>query len=254
MAGGAARVDLPVGDPAARDGRPVAALAHDQLFVFQGDVRPFAGGDEVGARGLQRRAGGLLVAGQHDLDVGVAQGAGGVHRAQRRDDDDHAALVVGNAGPGRGIAGALEALERRVRLEHGVEVADHQHALAAPVAAVGGDQVAGAPGGAHVDPFDLEAQRFQLGADHVADRLDPGQVERAGILVDQAFQQRDGVRLVGLDRIAQALVAGGRGGRQGGGHAQGEQQAAGQRAGSGHRSGSGTVGADHNPAATARRA
>ena len=76
-------------------------------------------------------------------------------------------------GAGGAVAVAGEGLERAVGLEHRVEMADQEDALAAPVAAVDGDDMAGAAGGVHVDPAHLEAQRRELGADHLADRVTP---------------------------------------------------------------------------------
>lgn len=248
MSGNAGGGEFPVGHAATCNRGVVAAIADDQFFVLQGNVRPLARRDQVGARGLQRRAGRLLVAGQHHLDVGIAQGAGGMHGAQCSDDDHHAALVVGDAGTGRAFAVADEALERRIRLEHGVQVADHQDPLAASVTRVGGDQVAGASGSAHVDPLHVEAQRLQLRAHHSADRGDPGNVERARVLVDQLLQQGDRMWLVGVDGGTHPLLARGRRGAKAGCGGQDQQQAMCKDAGTDHRAGSGTGSRDHNPA------
>jgi hypothetical protein len=78
---------------------------------------------------------------------------------QRRDDDDEAALVVADAGAGGAVAVAAEALERRIRLEHGVEMADQQDALAPPVAPVRRDDVACALRRRHVHPAHLPLEQ-----------------------------------------------------------------------------------------------
>ena len=47
-------------------------------------------------------------------------------------------------------------------------MADQQQPFATAIALVRGDDVAGAAGGTHVDPLDLETERLQLGAEHLA--------------------------------------------------------------------------------------
>ncbi len=71
-------------------------------------------------------------------------------------------------GPVARLPARVEALERAVGLEHRVEMADQEDVAAA--AAMGGDDMAGAAGLAHVDPAHLEAERLELGAHHLADR------------------------------------------------------------------------------------
>ena len=105
-----------------------------------------AGADPNGARFLDRSAGILFVAGHVKFDVGSLQRSRRLHRAQRRDDDDHPALVVASAGAFAHIALADECLERRVGFEHRVEMADQQQALAVRLAGVRRDQMARAPG------------------------------------------------------------------------------------------------------------
>ena len=108
-----------------------------------------------------------------------------LHRAQRGDHHRHAALVVAGAralrrhcrgGPSAGTAspartpcrdGRSAACACRGRCPCGVAT----RWPARPVAL-------------HVDPLDREAQRLELGAEHLADRLDAREVQRAAVLVD----------------------------------------------------------------------
>ena len=67
-------------------------------------------------------------------------------------------------GPARGpLVDALELLERAVRLEHRVEMADEQDAR--PGARMLGDEMAGALERRAVDPARREAERVELGAE-----------------------------------------------------------------------------------------
>ena len=173
-------------------------IADDQPFEVERDVGGLPCGDEVAAGDGERGAGVFLVAGKEDGDVGRLERAGGVHGAQRGDDHDVAAFVVGSAGTMRDGAVAGPALERRVEFEHGVEVADQEHPLAVP--GVVRDEVTGAARLAHRDPAHREPKRFELAADHGRDGLDPGKVGRAAVLVHQPLEQREGARLLGVDR------------------------------------------------------
>src|SRR3546814_12375990 len=78
--------------------------------------------------------------GEDDFDVGFVQGAGFLHRPRRRDDDGNAALVVADAGADGAPAFPGESLKGRVRLEHRVEMADEENALALPAALGGCDE------------------------------------------------------------------------------------------------------------------
>ena len=88
----------------------------------------------------------------------------GLHGAQRGDDHRHPALVVAGAGPVRRFAVARPALERRIGLEHRVEVRDQQQPLAPAAARVAGDEMAGAARRLHVDPLGLEAKLLEIRA------------------------------------------------------------------------------------------
>ena len=125
---------------------------------------------------------------------------------KRRDDHRIAALAVADARAGGAVAVPREALERRIRLEHRVEMADQQQALALPAAAVGGDDMAGAAGLAHVDPAHLEAERLELGPHHLADRGDAREVERAAVLIDRPLEQGDRPLALLLDGLQSSAV------------------------------------------------
>jgi hypothetical protein len=120
------------------------------------------------------------------------------------------------------IALAGEALEGRIRLEHRVEMAAQEDALAASVAAMDRDEMAGPARLAHVHPAHLEAQRLQLGAHHLARRAHAGEVERAAVLVHQSLEQREIAIGIAPDRLDDTPLGGrerglaGNGGRGGG--------------------------------------
>ncbi len=180
------------------------------------------GGDQVAPGDGDRIAAILLVAGEDDLDVGILQGAGRLHGAKGGDHDGHAALVVADSGAFGGVRVlAGETLEGAVRLEHRVEMADEKHPLAAAAALVDGDDVAGPARLRHRHPADREAERLELGPNHLAHRLDSGEVQRAAILVHQPLEQGDRAILLGLDG-SDDLLLGGAELRGGGGGEEGE--------------------------------
>src|SRR3546814_10362063 len=78
-------------------------------------------------------------------------------------------------------------------------MADEKQSLATFAPLVDRDQMAGALRLGHRLPRHREAQRFELGAHHRPDLLDPFEVERAAVLVDEAFEQRDRAVLLGGD-------------------------------------------------------
>ena len=146
---------------------------------------------------IERLAGVLFVAGHDDGDRETVEHAGAGERLQRRDDDDVTAFHVDDAGPARGRRRqALEALERAVGFEHGVEVADEQHAR--PLAGALGHQVARPIERRAVDPARGEAERAQFRAEDVADLPHAREVHRPAVDVDDAFQQRERGVVVGV--------------------------------------------------------
>ena len=170
--------------------RAIGTVVPREVFEIERDVGLSAFGDEVAARNGQRVAGILLVAGQENRDVGILERSGGLHGAKRGDDHRDPAFVVAGARAERAV-GAVggPALERRIGLEHGIEVRDQEQPLAVPAAGVPGDQMARAPGRFHVDPLGLEAERGKLGLDQPPHRLDPGEVHRPAVLVDPPLEQ-----------------------------------------------------------------
>jgi hypothetical protein len=226
MARLAGRAELPGGGAAAGDRPHVATVLDRQPLEVEGDVGALRRLHEVAAGDGDRIAGILLVAGEHDLDIGRPQRPGRVHRPQGGDHHRHAALVVADSRPFDRV-GILagEALERRIGLEHRVEMADQQQPPAAAVAAMDGDDMPGAAGLRHRHPLHLEAERLELGAHHPPDRFDPGEVERAAVLVDQPLEQIDGARLLAIHGLYHLLLGGAQpcvGGRSGEGE-EGEQ-------------------------------
>ncbi len=207
-----------------------------EAFEVECDVGPAARLDHRPARDFDRVARIFLVAGQEHGDVGVLERARGLHCAKRGEDYRDPALVVDHARPFRDLgASAHPALERRVRLEHGVVMGDQEHALAPAIALVARDQVARPVRGLHVEPLDLEAQRFELGADHARDRLDPGEVHRPAVLVHPLLEQADRAFLLGIDSLDHLLLGagelgrGGRGDEEGGGAKRSEESAHGAK-------------------------
>ena len=95
-----------------------------------------------------------------------------LHRAQRRDDHRDPALVVARARAVGPVAVADPVLERRIRLEHRIEVGDQEQPLALSAPDMARDQVPGAVRRAHVDPLGGEAERRNSGATMSRDRLD----------------------------------------------------------------------------------
>ena len=96
-------------------------------------------------------------------------------------------------------------------------MADHQYSLAAPVADMRCYDMPGAPGLAHVDPFDGEAQRLQLGAHHDANRVDTLDIQRPAILHHQPLKQRLAMRGVGAGERRHPRFGAGRFGERWGG-------------------------------------
>jgi hypothetical protein len=105
----------------------------------------------------------------------------------------------------RHIALANPALERRIRFEHGIEVADEQQPFAAAAADVPRDQMAGTPDGAHVDPLRLEPELLEFGRDHGANGGDAGLVHRPAVLVHPALEHCGRTRLLRIDRLHHRL-------------------------------------------------
>ena len=83
---------------------------------------------------------------------------------------------------------AAHLLERRAWLEHGIHMPDEQHPGGAGRAFVAGEQMPRTPRCRLVHAFDGEAQRLQLGHQHLAHRAHAFVVMRAGILRHQPFE------------------------------------------------------------------
>jgi hypothetical protein len=136
--------------------KPIASARH----------RPRGPGRREGA------AGPLLIAGQHDLQPQAVEHARCPQGAQRLEDDDVPALHVDHPRPaGSRVVQPLEALERTVLLEHGVEVPDQQDA--GSQRATHRHEVPRALELRAVHPPRGESQRIELGPEQVARRPHP---------------------------------------------------------------------------------
>lgn len=124
-----------------------------------------------------------------------------LHRPERGNHHRHSALVVPGARADPVIALPLPALERAVWFEHRVEVADQQHPLALAVPLVRRDDMTGPAGRLHVDPLHFEAQRFQLGPEHLANPGHALDIERAAILVDPFLEHGKRPLLLRIDGL-----------------------------------------------------
>lgn len=219
MAALGGHLDRPAVRAAPRRRAHVAPVLDHQPFEIERHVSPFAGLDQRPASDFDRASGILLVAGQEHDDVGLSERSGALHRAQRGDDHRDPAFVVAGSRTLTLVSAAGPALERRVRLEHRVEVGDQQHALAAPIPLVRRDEVAGAADPLEVDPLDLEAQRLELRLHHLRDGFDARDVQRAAVLVHPAPEQVERALLLGIDGLDHPLLPraeprGGRGGEE----------------------------------------
>ena len=113
-----------------------------RLVALEGErhVTPFRGVDQCRAALLVGLARILLVAREDHDHLAVLETPSGVQRPKRLDDDGITGFHVGGAA-----AEALPALApERLALQHGVEMADEQHARALGTAVLG-HQVARAP-------------------------------------------------------------------------------------------------------------
>jgi hypothetical protein len=171
----------------------------------QRDVALPAGLDEIPPADRQRPPRRLLIAGQHHPDRGVLERAGLVQRPQREQDRDVAALHVGHPGSASRIGpDPLESLERTVRLEHGVEVSDEEHAPATHALSLG-EEVRATLHLSHVCQQDVEAQGLEPRSHQLGHRPHTDGVQRPTVDVHCALEEIHrsiGVRLDALDNPA----------------------------------------------------
>jgi hypothetical protein len=132
-----------------------------------------------------------------------------LQRCERRKRDHESALHVGRSRTAHGLRiDALEALERMIRLEHGIEMADQQHVPAA--AWMLGDQVPGASERGAIFPAHLEPERFEARPQHIRDTAHAREIHRAAVDIDDLFQQCDRAALLGLDALHERALGAGR--------------------------------------------
>ncbi len=115
-----------------------------------------------------------------------------------------------------------------LRFEHRVDMRDQQHPLAAAIALMGSDEMPGALGFGQVEPLHFEAERLKFGTQHVAHRADPGEVQRAAILVHHPLEQSEHALRIGIDRRGDLPLGAAElgGGGQGGGERERAEQVA----------------------------
>jgi len=153
---------------ATRDTGGVHALVLVAAFERQCVVGALAHGDHVDTGHLQRHAGAFLVAGEHDLDVGMLKRAHALERAQCLDHDDVAPFHVIHALAPHPLVEALPKRHGTALLEHRVQMPEQEHALAR-TAFVCRDQVPRTlHSRRHVDPASREAQSIQFGPIYLA--------------------------------------------------------------------------------------
>src|SRR5205814_1739957 len=140
----------------------------------------------------------LLIARQHDDKIHRLEQAGGGERLERVEHHDVATLHVDDARTARGRRiDALESLKPARPLEYGVEMPDEQDLR--PGRPMLADQMARPADGGLIDPLRAEANAIELGAEDPSDLADTLQVHRPAVDVDDALEQRDCLRVRGVD-------------------------------------------------------
>src|SRR5690606_13883358 len=118
------------------------------------------------------------------------------------------ALHVGGARALRdAVVHERPCLERAVLLEDRVQVTDQQEVPAARARACR-DEVAAAVRHRGLDVADIEAERLKARGKDVVYTTLPGCVQRAAVDVDDLLEERDGLPLVGGDRLDDATLRG----------------------------------------------
>ncbi len=194
-------IELPPTDAAPGDGgvvRPRGALE------LEHSIGPPRLGDQFAAHNLHV-AGVLFIAGEHDGNRGVLQGAGVLQGLQGKQDDGIAAFHVHYAGPNQVAAVACECLKRTRRLKDGIQMPEQKH-HGALTATSPSEQMAGAPDGIRVtDPFRRHPQFPERCVVHGPHGAHPLHVKRSAVDRDGPLQERK--RFIGakVHRIAQRL-------------------------------------------------
>ena len=195
----AGRRDAPRAGAAARH-RGVGAVAG---LERQRDVAPLRRLEQRAPRLGERLAGMLLVAGEDDRDIQVAQRARRLQRLERVEDHHIAALHVRGAdAAGHGV---LAHPVRARRLDHRVEVADEQQPHRPGPPLVLRDEMAGAAHRVrHRRPGGRKPQGVERGAEHCSDFAYTVEVQGAAGNVDDALEIGDLLLARGGDDVAHA--------------------------------------------------
>jgi hypothetical protein len=177
-------LQLPGGGGAAADGGGGApVLVGDAALKTECGVAALRQRTHRGARGGDRLAGVFFVAAEQDGNRGTLERTGTLQGMQGGDHDHVAAFHVGHALAADAAVFLFPHRHRAAGLEHGVEVAQQQQALAfARCARAGGQQVAGtAHRRRHVDPAGLEAERIEMSAEQLPNLAHAFRVHRAAV-------------------------------------------------------------------------
>src|SRR5690606_13885652 len=135
-------------------------------------------------------------------DLQVLQHTNFLQCRQGFDDDDVAALHVGNARALRPLhTNAFEMLERAVGFEHRVQVADEEQVRTLSV--MPGDQVTRAAELCTVHPADVEVEDVESIGEELPDLLDSLEIHGATVDLDGLLQQVHGPGLATVDYLGE---------------------------------------------------
>ena len=182
------RRHAPGAGPAPRDGRVGAITGLER----ERDVAVLRGVDQRPAGVGERLAGMLLVAGEHDRDVHVAQRPRALQRFECIQNHHVAALHVGAAHGARDRVLTHPVGAAWGGLHDGIEMADEQHPHRSRLAAMLGDEVSRATDCVrHRHPVRRECKRVERSAEHRPDLADAVEIQRAAGDIDDALEVGD---------------------------------------------------------------
>src|SRR5262245_5847263 len=195
----ARRRDAPRAGAPPRDGGITAVAGLES----QRDVAVPRGFDERPACVRERLAGMLLIAGEDDRDVQVAEDSGALQRFERVENDNVPALHIGAAhGYGCRIF-TREAQTTRTWVYDGIEMADKQELHRPSLPAMLGDEVSRAADNIWYGcPARCEIERIERCAEHRSNLAHTVQIQSAAGNVDDAAQIGDLLFTPGFDLLA----------------------------------------------------